>query len=69
MNNGLSFISFYFTFLFSFSFMSFILLFFIFGLRQKYNIVLWVVTYVTITVTQSCDTEKDIKDSKTNNII
>jgi len=28
-----------------------------------------VVTYVTVTVTQSCDTKKDVEDSGTDNII
>jgi len=27
------------------------------------------VTHVTVTVTQSCDIEKNIKDSKTDNVI
>jgi len=32
----------------------------------KYDIF---VTYFTVTVTQSCDTEKNVEDSKINNII
>jgi len=46
--------------LFYFSF-----IFILFGLRQR-NVI---VTHVTVTVTPSHNTKKNIEDSKTNNII
>jgi len=72
MNNGLSFILFSFNIiifpiLFYFIF-GFILLFFILNLDKICDVTSYVTaTYVTII--QTCDIEKNIKNSRTNNII
>ena len=60
MNNELDFISLFVYFILSVKF----LFFFILGLDKSV-----IVTYVTVTVTQSCNTKKVVKGPRINNII